>query len=193
MSSPPPRLTRAPSTFRATHQRFVVRAGTRHYALQYSQIYSRRIAELRPVAMHAARLRWPERDGERRRRATLAPRTHGRRRARPHLARRARGPLRRPARAYPTAPSPRYFPRSLVPAGSPRQCSKILELRAQSQGGAAQWVVAGCECRALFALDSCAAPMRSARGTSLLFPTQHPPYYSPTPTPHPPHPCTRQA
>ena len=65
MSTDSSRLVRAPSSFRATHQRFVVRTGARRYEVQYSHIYKGRIAELRPVVLHAARQRWPEADGER--------------------------------------------------------------------------------------------------------------------------------
>jgi hypothetical protein len=64
MSTDSSRLVRAPSSFRATHQRFVVRTGARRYEVQYSHIYKGRIAELRPVVLHAARQRWPEVGGE---------------------------------------------------------------------------------------------------------------------------------
>jgi hypothetical protein len=70
-------VVRPPSSFRATHQRFVVRAGARHYEVQYSNIYKGRIAELRPIVLHAARQRWPERDGERPLRAHARVRARG--------------------------------------------------------------------------------------------------------------------
>ena len=75
-------LQRPAASFRATHQRFVVRAGARHYEVQYSHIYKGRIAELRPVVLHAARQRWPERDGGCSRRHPAARRAPRRRLAR---------------------------------------------------------------------------------------------------------------
>ena len=47
---------RAAASFEPLYQRFLVRE--RVYSLQYSHIYTKRLAALRPLVLEAARRRW---------------------------------------------------------------------------------------------------------------------------------------
>jgi hypothetical protein len=58
------RIPRSSSSFTRTNQRFIIRSGSRSFGIQFSHLYSRRIAELRPLALAAATARWVSKDGD---------------------------------------------------------------------------------------------------------------------------------
>ena len=56
------KISRQTASYTRTNQRFIVRSGARTFGLQFSQLYTRRIAELRPLALKAAAARWVSTD-----------------------------------------------------------------------------------------------------------------------------------